>query len=208
MATTHFRRPRLPERIPDAAANTPGTGVETDLYALKLIQQRSAPALLVVGPDNRLLYVNEDAQHIFKDLGGTTLPVAVQRLCNRVRTSRGNDASPVSSGVNCDIYRGPGEALYSLRAFPVGSQENACSHVMVLVEKVVERQPVNSKRAREDYGLSDREIEVVELLAEGLCNKEIGAKLYVSEHTVKGHLKNITRKIGAESRGSIVAILK
>jgi len=79
---------------------------------------------------------------------------------------------------------------------------------MVLVERVVERGPINLKKAKTQFGLSDREIEVVTLLAQGLCNKEIGAKLYVSEHTVKGHLKNITRKVGADSRGNIIAILK
>ena len=51
-------------------------------------------------------------------------------------------------------------------------------------------------------------IEVVTLLAHGLCNKEIGAKLWVSEQTLKGHLKNISRKVGADSRGNIIAILK
>ncbi len=79
---------------------------------------------------------------------------------------------------------------------------------MVLVEKVVERGLINSKKAQKEFGLSTREIEVVMLLAQGLCNKEIAAKLYISEYTVKGHLKNITRKVGAESRGNIISILK
>jgi DNA-binding CsgD family transcriptional regulator len=150
-----------------------------------------------VGLDNRLLYANEQTLSIFKDLN--SIPVEVQGLCNRIRTRSGKD---------CEIIRGPGEDLYSFRGFLVKGQENAPSHVMVLVERVVERGPINLKKAKTQFGLSDREIEVVTLLAQGLCNKEIGAKLYVSEHTVKGHLKNITRKIGAESRGNIIAILK
>jgi DNA-binding CsgD family transcriptional regulator len=109
--------------------------------------------------------------------------------------------------MDCAVFRA-GDALYSFRGFLVKGQEDATSHVMVLVEKVAERSPVNLKKARTEFGLSNREIEVVSLLAQGLCNKEIGAKLYISEHTVKGHLKNITRKVGAESRGNIIALVK
>jgi DNA-binding CsgD family transcriptional regulator len=79
---------------------------------------------------------------------------------------------------------------------------------MVLIENVGERGPINFKKATTQYGLSAREIEVVVLLAKGCCNKEIGTQLFISEHTVKGHLKSITRKVGAESRGNIVAMLK
>jgi two-component system NarL family response regulator len=48
--------------------------------------------------------------------------------------------------------------------------------------------------------LTEREAEVLELLAHGKSNKEIGAKLYVSESTVKGHLRNIFTKLKVLSR--------
>lgn len=79
---------------------------------------------------------------------------------------------------------------------------------MVLVEKVTERHSLNMKKAKSRYGLSDREVEVVTLVAEGLANKEIAAKLFVSEHTVKDHLKNIMRKMNAASRSEIIHLLK
>jgi DNA-binding NarL/FixJ family response regulator len=49
---------------------------------------------------------------------------------------------------------------------------------------------------------------VVALVANGLANKEIGSKLFVSEHTMKDHIKNIMRKMSASSRSEIIAILK
>ncbi len=49
-------------------------------------------------------------------------------------------------------------------------------------------------------GLSDKEIAVLRELAQGLSNKEIAAKLFVSEQTVKFHLRNIYRKLGIASR--------
>ena len=48
--------------------------------------------------------------------------------------------------------------------------------------------------------LSDREMEVVQLVAQGFQNKEIGKKLFISELTVKNHLHNIFDKLGVSDR--------
>lgn len=48
--------------------------------------------------------------------------------------------------------------------------------------------------------LTPREIEVVQLLAQGLKNKEIGKKLYISEATVKSDLENIYKKLNIHNR--------
>ncbi len=48
--------------------------------------------------------------------------------------------------------------------------------------------------------LTEREIEVLRLLARGKANKEIGAALYIGEKTVKTHVSNILSKLGVQSR--------
>jgi ATP/maltotriose-dependent transcriptional regulator MalT len=50
--------------------------------------------------------------------------------------------------------------------------------------------------------LSDREVEVLRLVARGLSNREIAAELVLSEHTVRRHLSNVFRKIGVTSRSA------
>ncbi len=52
--------------------------------------------------------------------------------------------------------------------------------------------------------LTERELEVLRLVAEGLANKAIAARLSVSEHTVKFHLNAVLRKLGAQSRTDAV----
>lgn len=54
--------------------------------------------------------------------------------------------------------------------------------------------------------LSDREREVLRCLADGLSNKRIGAQLYISESTVKFHIRNIIRKLGVSKRTDAVYI--
>jgi len=53
--------------------------------------------------------------------------------------------------------------------------------------------------------LTDREAEVLQLLADGKSNKEIGAKLFISEFTVKGHLRNIFTKLNVLSRTEAIS---
>ncbi|RCW40975.1 LuxR family two component transcriptional regulator [Halopolyspora algeriensis] len=52
--------------------------------------------------------------------------------------------------------------------------------------------------------LTDRELRVLGLLARGSSNRGIGAELYISETTVKFHVRNIMRKLGASSRAEAV----
>jgi DNA-binding NarL/FixJ family response regulator len=54
--------------------------------------------------------------------------------------------------------------------------------------------------------LSDREIEILRRVATGNSNKIIGAQLSVSEATVKGHMKSILAKLGANDRTHAVTI--
>jgi DNA-binding CsgD family transcriptional regulator len=53
--------------------------------------------------------------------------------------------------------------------------------------------------------LGKREGQVAQLVAGGLSNKEIGARLFISEHTVDSHLRNIMNKLGVNSRAEIAA---
>ena len=55
-------------------------------------------------------------------------------------------------------------------------------------------------------GLTDREVEVLRLLAAGQSNKEIGAKLFIAPKTASVHVSNILAKLGAASRTEAAAI--
>ena len=51
-----------------------------------------------------------------------------------------------------------------------------------------------------------REIEVLQLVSDGLVNREIGTRLFLSEETVKSHVRHILAKLQARSRAHAVAV--
>jgi len=62
------------------------------------------------------------------------------------------------------------------------------------------RVTMNEKEKSDENSLTSREIEVIELIAEGLINKEIAKKLFISEKTVKNHVSNIFKKLNVSDR--------
>jgi DNA-binding CsgD family transcriptional regulator len=59
----------------------------------------------------------------------------------------------------------------------------------------------------EAYGLTDREQQIVQLIARGAGTAEIADQLFLSRHTVRDHVKTIFAKVGVSSRGELVAKL-
>jgi DNA-binding CsgD family transcriptional regulator len=56
-----------------------------------------------------------------------------------------------------------------------------------------------------EFQLTQREIEVLELVAQGKSNKEIATSLFISVNTVRNHLVRISRRLEAGSRTEVVA---
>ena len=84
-------------------------------------------------------------------------------------------------------------AVYSIAGGEKFIQPNL---IPLLNSKLIARDMDQEKIDR----LSDREIEVLKLVATGLFNKEIGERLDISERTVKNHLSNIFKKIDCTDR--------
>jgi two-component system, NarL family, response regulator LiaR len=61
-----------------------------------------------------------------------------------------------------------------------------------------------NNRKREELSITRRELEILELMAQGLSNREIAEKLYVSENTVKTHSSRVFDKLGARRRTQAV----
>jgi DNA-binding NarL/FixJ family response regulator len=63
---------------------------------------------------------------------------------------------------------------------------------------------LGSTRSQTEH-LSDRELEVIRLVARGLSNKQIAQQIFISESTVKFHLQNASKKLTAHNRAELVS---
>jgi two-component system, NarL family, response regulator LiaR len=67
---------------------------------------------------------------------------------------------------------------------------------------------VPDKKKAVDLGITPRELDILELIAKGMSNREIAETLYVSENTVKTHSSRVFGKLGAKRRTQAVQLGK
>ena len=79
------------------------------------------------------------------------------------------------------------------------------SYLARLLAAVAQAAPVPAADDRLPETLSERELEVLALIAAGNSNQEIAAKLFVSASTVKTHINRLYRKLGTRSRTQAIA---
>ena len=65
--------------------------------------------------------------------------------------------------------------------------------------------PVGATHVGRHAPLAKREAEVAGLVADGLTNKQIGSRLFISERTVENHVRSIINKLGFSSRAQIAS---
>jgi DNA-binding CsgD family transcriptional regulator len=181
----------------------------------QILKKRSTPGVLVFDKDNRLLYSNKEALNVLPELEklaksgkGKGLPAKILNLLNRLKRNRGWDGAKQPGDINGEVIENYSGDLCSARAFLIGGHDSPSSHMLVLVEKIIEKHKIDFEKAKKEFHLSEREMEVLKLISDGANNREISEKLFISKYTVKDHMKNIMRKMGLKSRGAIVASLK
>ncbi|MBN1288576.1 MAG: response regulator transcription factor [Actinobacteria bacterium] len=119
-----------------------------------------------------------------------------------------DDESHVIEAINA------GASGYILKSMPVNELLRAIKLTMegkAMLHPSATKKLINEFKKLADDGsgkfkLSERELEVLQLLAYGYTNKEIANKLTISQQTVKSHVIHIFQKLGASDRTEAVAI--
>jgi DNA-binding CsgD family transcriptional regulator len=166
--------------------------------ACKLDADALGPAaMIVVDSRNQIQNLTIEAREVLDDLrtGGVQepgLPAIVGAVATRARSSR-------TSTHLATRVRGTSGRWLRVTAVPMEGD----GHVAVMIEpaRAVDLMPI----VLQSYGLTEREVEIVVLLARGLATKDIAAELSLSGHTVRDHVKAIFDKAGVNSRGELVA---
>ena len=103
----------------------------------------------------------------------------------------------------------PADLLNAIRTVAAGDAVLAPSATRRLLDRFAAVLPSDSSSAPSTdplAGLTDRERDVFTLVAAGLTNREIGAKLYVAEGTVKVHVSRVLAKLGLRDRVQAVVL--
>lgn len=185
---------------------------------VKIINQRSIPGTLIFDLNNRLLFLNQEALDLLQtpaqtgkgsQPGYSEIPKEILCLCDQMKEMLDESGSFSKGNGHSILLKHHFGSSWSARAFLLDrrGEGKKASHIMILLERVVEKHTVNLEEVALRYHLSLREVEVVGLICGGHTNREIGEKLYISEHTVKDHLKNIMRKMKVTTRNEMVAVL-
>jgi two-component system, NarL family, response regulator LiaR len=109
-----------------------------------------------------------------------------------------------------EIYGGLVALLFAGVGLWLGLKLTRTKEVVVVKEVEVPRQEpfeIDESRLRE-LGITKRELEILELIAQGMSNREIAEKLFVSENTVKTHSSRLLDKLSAKRRTQAVQIAK
>jgi DNA-binding NarL/FixJ family response regulator len=94
----------------------------------------------------------------------------------------------------------------TIRAVAGGGEVLPPALTNTLFSQIARNLPVeNRARTLESVRLTNRERQVIELLSEGLSNKEIAVRLHIAVHTVKSHVHNVLEKLALRSRLEVVA---
>ncbi len=109
-----------------------------------------------------------------------------------------------------EIYGGLIAATFAVLGIWLGLKLTATRQTIVVKEvpAAAGARFVPDDRKREDLGITRRELEILQLIAQGMSNREIAEKLYVSENTVKTHSSRVFDKIGARRRTQAVQLGK
>jgi DNA-binding NarL/FixJ family response regulator len=98
------------------------------------------------------------------------------------------------------------QLLAAVRTVAAGDALLAPALVRRLVEDFVRRPPPGTRTPAELDELTEREVEVLTLIARGLANAEIAARLFVSEATVRTHVTHILAKLDLRDRIQAVVL--
>lgn len=151
----------------------------------------------VVLMDLQFAGASRDSQGVAATAAITALPDPPQVLVLTTYDSDADITAALTAGAGGYLLKDtpPAELAQAIRDAAAGRAPMGPSIARRLVDRV--RRPTTA--------LTARELEVLQAVAEGLSNREIGRRLFLSEATVKSHLVHVFEKLGADSRTAAVA---
>lgn len=168
------------------------------------------PGVVTLSPDGRVVSMSQSAEALLDDLWGFHITAGpehrlpgeaymVATLTRARARGRPQAVRPVTR------LQGRSGQWLTVRGDYTVTGDGSLASIVLVVEpsRPTEIMPM----VVASYGLSAREQEVVTEMAAGRTTKEIATRLFISEHTVRDHVKSILAKTGTASRGELLSDL-
>jgi len=217
-ALTLFRRPRRPWTEPEVLrfqvfrpllAQLLESAAEAEIHAsarrrLESAAEAASTPILLVRPSGSILYANRAAAALLaargplvvipRDGRETALATWIARL-----------GAGAAAGERWCAALADGRALEASVARFADEEEDDVAVLTLKVQSALSLEDVRERLATR--GVSGREADVVGAVLEGLRNAEIARRLFITEWTVKDHLKHVFSKLGVGSRSGLLKAL-
>ena len=180
-----------------------------------IAERRSIPGVMLFAGTGDVLFMNAEAEVLSRQIIGArygagaqeVLPTEILDLCLSLRNLLENGVDEESEGQH-ELRRVTGDlqAPVLLRGFPLvahSPNDDAC--MLILMEKIGRERRIVPDQTKDQFRLTDREVEIVKYISEGWTNKEIARHLDISEHTVKEHVRHLLKKTKSTTRTGILA---
>ena len=105
-----------------------------------------------------------------------------------------------------ELAKAAGAVAFITKSAPIDRLLEVVQSVAAGVDRFLKAGEINTLPERKDFDLTPRELEVLSLLPSGATANAIGAVLFLTEATIKTHLANLYRKLGAANRAQAVSI--
>jgi DNA-binding NarL/FixJ family response regulator len=105
-----------------------------------------------------------------------------------------------------EFAKAAGAVAFITKSAPTDRLLEVVQSVAAGVDRFLNAGEINTLPERRDFDLTPRELEVLSLLPSGATANAIGAVLFLTEATIKTHLANLYRKLGAANRAQAVSI--
>jgi PAS domain S-box-containing protein len=175
---------------------------------LKALVETSPAAIVTVGEQGFIEVANRAAVELLAprvgDLIGYPIAAFLPELHHALRWE---EAPQFRASMQCRGQRGNGEPFTADVWFST-YQEGHAPHLAAIIADVSEEQAGNTPATEqgEQALLNSRETEVLKLLVQGLTNKEIGARMDISESAVKNTMQQLFGKTGVRTRSQLVRV--
>ncbi|MFC1820134.1 LuxR C-terminal-related transcriptional regulator [Thermodesulfobacteriota bacterium] len=173
---------------------------------LKIIENQWDKGIIILDDNMKLIFINQKGKEFCRNVIGnpTIPPVLLEGFHSIMRDLKQRVSDylvlPRYSVLN---YNSKKLSVYTQIIDKDISLESTRSF-MITIEELNRSTGIDKKRLKAHFRLTEREIDIVMHVFEGLKNSEIAQDLYVSEVTVKKHIQNIFEKVDVKNRTALI----